>query len=261
MKFAVCWFLLFLPGRCVAQYLLVSPSSAVVAPGQTLQLTATIGGVSGPASITNFSWRVSGMLTGSVDQTGLYTAPLLIPQVPVTVLVSANVAAPGVSVPLLVSAYSTITVQGSSSSQPVQGPKGDTGPPGPKGEKGDKGDTGPQGAAGESANASGAVLIAFSALTISGPFTRRPDGSWVLQNAALPINTWGGVPFNGSAIAVFHNGSLATPEGAFQIVISGTGQGPYAIQVLPVCSPAPCSLWSAGDDVRAMWVGSLITTR
>lgn len=247
---------LLLPALCSAQYLIVSPSSVTISPGQSVQLTAALGGISAPGAVTNFSWRITGVPFGSIDQSGLYVAPLIVTSATqVKIMASANAIAPGAAFPDQISSFAIVTVAPSLSMVSVAGTQGPQGIPGPAGPPG------PQGPPGASSNASGAVLIAFSALAMGGPFIKQTDGSWLLANAALPVNPWGGVPFTGSAIAIFRNGLLTVPDGIFQVVIAGSGQGPYSIQVLPVCPLPPCSLWSAGDDVRAMWVGSLTATR
>lgn len=114
-----------------AQFLTVSPSSVTVAAGQSVQLTATIGGVSGPAAVSNFSWRISGAQVGTIDQTGLYTAPAAPAASTVTVLATASIQSPGVKIPQLLGSVCVISISMSIGTQGTTGPQGPPGPPGP----------------------------------------------------------------------------------------------------------------------------------
>jgi Bacterial Ig-like domain (group 2) len=137
-----------------AQYLEISPSAASVLPGQSVQFTATIGGIATPAAVTNFSWRISGAQIGTIDQTGLYTAPPAPATQSVTVMVTANVQPPAGAIPQLLGAFAKVNIFNGGSGVGQPGPKGDTGPPGPAGPQGPMGPQGPSGSSSGIASAS-----------------------------------------------------------------------------------------------------------
>src|SRR5208282_2421886 len=75
----------------------VSPATANVQEGATLQFTATVTNISNPA----VNWTVSGVAggnstVGTISSSGLYTAPLVVPN-PATVTVTATSQAANVS--------------------------------------------------------------------------------------------------------------------------------------------------------------------
>ena len=144
MRSLLCMMMLGLPWaqHSYAQYLQILPASVTISPGQSIQLTATLGAVTGPSSIQNFSWRItSNPPIGTVDQNGLYTAPASITATTsVQVAVTSNVQVPGVTIPLLLWGYASITIQPTPAA--AQGPAGPPGPPGPAGPQGPPGPAG-----------------------------------------------------------------------------------------------------------------------
>ena len=124
-----------------AQYIMLTPANAAIAPGASIQLTATIGGISGVASVSGFFWRVLGQ-SGTITQTGLYTAPQISTATVTTIMIGANILAPGATMSSAVLAYANIKVDPGIVTTGPPGPQGVAGPPGAPGIAGPPGPPG-----------------------------------------------------------------------------------------------------------------------